>query len=196
MSADRQTLLVYAAEAVRYEALDISEAQDAAVREFVSLLPKGAEVLDLGAGPGIQASAMAEAGLRVTCWDASPEFVAAARARGLNSDVRLFAELEAENAYDGIFASFSLLHAPRADFPGHLARIARALRPGGLFFLGLKLGEGEMRDRLGRFYTYFTETELRAALDGAGFTIISAVSDRGRGLDGSRSDYILILAHG
>ena len=37
-----------------------------------------------------------------------------------------FDELEVQGVYDGIWANFSLLHAPKSEFPGHLARIRRA----------------------------------------------------------------------
>lgn len=73
-----------------------------------------------------------------------------------------------------MWASFSLLHAPRAAFPGHLARIFRALRPDGAFYVGLKGGSGEHRDALGRFYAHFGLEELRALLSAAGFERIDA----------------------
>ena len=46
----------------------------------------------------------------------------------------------------GFGASYSLLHAPRAEMPRHLAAIARALRPDGVLSLTLKEGQGEARD--------------------------------------------------
>ena len=65
---------------------------------------------------------------------------------GVRIDARLarFDELDAVARYDGIWANFSLLHAPRAEMPGNLARISRALRPGGWLHLGLKLGQGDL----------------------------------------------------
>ena len=59
-------------------------------------------------------------------------------------------EIDGEDLYDGIWANFSLLHAPRAAFPLHLMALKRAIKPGGLLHLGMKLGEGEGRDGLGR----------------------------------------------
>jgi hypothetical protein len=46
-------------------------------------------------------------------------------------------------AFDGIWASFSLLHTPKAEHSRHIGAMARALRPGGYLYLGMKLGEGE-----------------------------------------------------
>ena len=106
-----------------------------------------------------------------------------------------FDDLDAHARYDGIWASFSLLHAPRADMPRHLAAIARALKPGGLLGLSLKEGTGEGRDRLGRFYTFYTEDDLRALLADVGLTIRDVTRGEGRGLDGSASTWISVLAH-
>jgi SAM-dependent methyltransferase len=47
------------------------------------------------------------------------------------------------DAFDGIWASFSMLHTPKAEHRTHVAAMARALRPGGYLYLGMKLGEGE-----------------------------------------------------
>lgn len=196
MSADSETLGVYAREAETYADLPSTPQESGALDTFMGMLPTGASVLDLGCGPGLHAARMAAAGYRLTCWDASPEFIAAARSRGLDAELREFGELEADAAFDGVWASFSLLHAPKAEFPGHLARIRRALVPDGVLFLGLKLGEGERRDRLGRFYAYFSEQELCDALASAGFRIASVKTGAGRGLDGSVAPFILIHAHG
>ena len=97
-------------------------------------------------------------------------------------------------AYDGVWASFSLLHAPKADFPHHLAAIHTALRPSGTLYLGLKLGAGEHRDTLGRFYAYYEEPELRDLLAQAGFADISSTSGEGAGLAGTVDCFILLTA--
>ena len=112
---------------------------------------------------------MRDAGLDAEAWDATPAMVHHARERhGIEARLARFEDLDAENLYDGIWANFSLLHAPRAALPGHLAAIAHALRPGGRLHLGMKTGEGEGRDALGRFYAYYRVEELRGLLRAAG----------------------------
>lgn len=196
MSADEKTVRVYTEQAETYADLPLAEAQTRALEAFLGYLPAGSRVLDLGAGPGLQAETVLKAGHDVEAWDATPAFVAAAKARGVPARCALFADLDAEETYDGIIASFSLLHAPRAEFPGHLARIARALRAGGILYLGLKLGTGEERDALGRFYVYYSEAELRRHLGDAGFRLAEVSLGTGKGLDGKAHPFILILAHG
>lgn len=48
---------------------------------------------------------------------------------GITTRQARFDEITATAAYDGIWANFSLLHAPRAAFPGHLARLHRRCAP-------------------------------------------------------------------
>ena len=68
------------------------------------------------------------------------------------------------------------------------------MRPGGIFFLGMKLGRGEIRDDLGRFYSLYSEAELRAALADAGFSVTEAVTGEGAGLAGTVDAFVLITA--
>lgn len=193
--ADPDTVAVYAAQIEDYKALGVNAIHARAVSRFLRDLPEGAEVLDLGCGPGHHAVEMMKAGCRVTAIDATPAFVEVARAAGVDAKCRTFNELDEDGAFDGVWASFSLLHTPRADLPRHLGSIHRALRPGGGLFLGMKLGEGEGRDALGRFYSYHSEAEFRSHLAAVGFIIDAVISGVGKGLAGTEDPYILIHAH-
>ncbi|MCA0918840.1 class I SAM-dependent methyltransferase [Pseudooceanicola nanhaiensis] len=183
--ADRQTLDVYDSQTARYAARAQGEpSESAALQAMIDALPPGARVLDLGCGPGHFSAAMARAGLSPDPVDASAEMVAhAAREYGLLARQATFADLVAEAAYDAVWANFSLLHAPKAEFPGHLARIRRALKAGGLLHLGMKMGEGEARDALGRFYAYYGEEELAELVIAAGFAVTGTKTGTGTGLD-------------
>ena len=52
MSADRETLAVYAERAEDYANLVQSEGAGKDLKAFIAALPPGAHVLDLGCGPG------------------------------------------------------------------------------------------------------------------------------------------------
>lgn len=193
MSVDRETLQVYGARATDYARMTREQADDPRLAAFIAGLPDGAQVLDLGCGPGIAAAEMARHGLHVTAIDATPEMVAeAGRQPGVAARCMTFDEISGDALYDGIWASFSLLHAPRADMSRHLAALARTLRPGGAFWIGMKTGTGTHRDSLGRLYTYYTEDELRGLLRDAGFTPVQSWTGADPGLDGEVAPWIMI----
>jgi SAM-dependent methyltransferase len=130
---DPQTLRWYDAEAGAYAARPRGTAFRE-LGEFLHRLPVGGAVLELGCGGGQDAEEMVRRGYQVTPTDGSPGLAAQAEAR-LGRPVRVmrFDELEAEAAYDGVWANACLLHVPIEELPAILARIWRALRPGGVF---------------------------------------------------------------
>ncbi len=196
MSVDKETLGVYGARAQDYAAITGDLVGDKHLAIFIAAMPPGARVLDIGCGPGRAAGQMAAAGLHADAIDAAPEMVAMAAAQpGVTAGQATFDEIAGEALYDGIWANFSLLHAPRAAFLGHLNAIRRALKPGGLFHIGMKTGEGEGRDALGRFYTYYTEQDLRALLTAAGLIPGNSWTGRDTGLAGTSDEWSIIHAH-
>ncbi|MEM9436947.1 MAG: class I SAM-dependent methyltransferase [Pseudomonadota bacterium] len=191
--SDKKTLAAYATRVEEYRSLVEAEPADSLVA-FADALPKGARVLDFGCGPGHAARYLAERGFESHAWDASPEMIATAEAPGVAARVAVFDDLTEVAAYDGIYASFSLLHAPRADFPRYMAAIATALKAAGVLHLGMKTGTGEKRDSLGRFYAYFTREELLAEMDTNGLSAVWEQPGEQAGLDGTMAPYILIRA--
>jgi 2-polyprenyl-3-methyl-5-hydroxy-6-metoxy-1,4-benzoquinol methylase len=196
--SDDETLKVYAAQARDYAAkTDAINAGDPLLAEFIAAVRPDGHVLDLGCGPGASAEVMARAGLRVTATDATAEMVELAAQRpGVTARLATFDEIDGADIFDGIWANFSLLHAPRADLPRHLGSLHRAIKPGGRFHIVMKTGTGSHRDQIGRQYTYVTPKELRGLLTDAGFSIVSEAAGRGIGLDGTPADWIALAANG
>ncbi len=191
---DRQTLEAYRRRAGDYADRFATDAADPGLDAFMAALPLPAHVLDFGCGPGHAAAQMRDAGHAVDALDASPEMAAEARSRfGLKVRVADFDVPLAAAAYDGVWANFSLLHAPKADFPRHLAALHKALKSGGILHLGMKLGTGETRDRFGRFYAWYRREELTGLLEAAGFETVDETEGHGAGLEGTVSPMILIL---
>jgi SAM-dependent methyltransferase len=196
--ADKETLRVYDAKAADYAKLiDSDTTENPYLERFIARLPTGGRVLDLGCGPGLAATRMANAGLQVDAMDGSAEMVAmAAQHDGVTAWQATFDQITGTDIYDGIWANFCLLHASKEAMPHHLAAMVTALKPGGAFHIGMKLGSGSQRDAIGRLYSYYSEPELIALLGAAGLT--AGETDHGRtvGLDGTEADWIVVAAHG
>jgi trans-aconitate methyltransferase len=149
----------------------------------------GERVLDLGCGDGRLTEALVAAGCAVVGVDASPEQVAAARARGLDARVGDGQALDFRGEFDAVFSNAALhwMKEPRRVLEG----VWRALRPAGRFVgeFGARgnvamvsaavaralRGRGLRFEELDPWY-YPAADEYRSALEGAGFEVESLVT--------------------
>ncbi|MBX2823922.1 MAG: class I SAM-dependent methyltransferase [Gammaproteobacteria bacterium] len=190
---DKQTIAVYNKQTEEYANLAQNSVVSQELKEFISLIKPGGHVLDLGCGPAMDSAFMRDQGLTVDPVDASTEMVKLANSKfDIGARVARFEDITEIDAYDGIWANYSLLHATADSFPTILAALYRALRPGGWLHIGMKSGTGSQRDRLGRFYTYYTEEDLQAVLTATGFTIGSTKTGSTRGLAGDVEPWIMM----
>jgi SAM-dependent methyltransferase len=192
---DPKTIATYSKRASEYLKLNTGARHDPVFQAFLDALPPAADILDLGCGPGTTAAQMMAAGHNVLGLDPTPEFIEIARSKGVPTKLGTFDDVTELAAFDAIWANFSLLHATKTDFRRHLAALHRALRPSGLLHLGMKLGSGQARDTLGRFYAYYSDAELTVLLTEAGFTAITRQFGEDLGLAGDVEPWIVITAH-
>lgn len=91
----------------------------------------GERILDAGCGDGYVTERIAASGARTLGIDASPDMVAATRARGLDADVHDLTALPFDGEFDAVFSNsvFQWIPNPAAAAAG----ISRALKPGGRF---------------------------------------------------------------
>ncbi|MDB5680579.1 MAG: SAM-dependent methyltransferase [Sphingomonas bacterium] len=195
LAHDQATLDFYAEEAPVYVATGKGGASRW-LAGFMQKLPAGARILELGCGGGTDAEAMIAHGFEVEPTDGTPALVARAEER-LRRPVRVmrFDELSADGTYDAVWANASLLHVPHPALPGVLAKVFRALKPGGLHFANYKAGGTAGRDRLGRYFNYLDRPALMQAYFSSGpWELESVIDYTGGGYEGGQGLWLATTA--
>jgi SAM-dependent methyltransferase len=192
---DEATLRFYTDEAQVYSARG-RDGPSQRLNLLLDRLKPGARVLELGCGDGRDSEAMLARGFDVHPTDGSEAMARQAEVRlGHPVCTMRFDELAAREAYDGIWANASLLHAPRSALLDILARIFAALKPGGIHVATFKAGSAEGRDGLGRYFNYLSAAEAQAAYRGsADWEILSIQSYTGGDYEGGRRPWIAVTA--
>jgi SAM-dependent methyltransferase len=150
---------------------------------FASLLPAGALVLDLGAGPGFDAAELRKRGFEAVSVDLSRGMLRAGvhefPGPRVQSDLRRLPFPSC--SVHAVWANASLLHLSKAEASLALREIRRMLRPSGVLHVSVKRGSGTEweSERYGRprWFQYWSEPELDAALRAAGFDVNAAWVD-------------------
>ena len=159
-----QTLAYYDENARTFSDSTVNVEFSSMHERFEALPSPGARILDFGCGSGRDAKHFADAGYQVTATDGSAKLCRLARTHtGLPVRHELFQDLADVEAYDAIWACSSILHLPKRELPDVLAKMARAVMPGGVIYTSFKLGSFEgMRN--GRYFTDLTEPAFRELL--------------------------------
>jgi len=151
----------------------------------LELIPPGAEVLELGCGAGIPMTAALADGRRLTGVDISATQVGLARR---NVPAATFRQADMTtldfpaSSFDAVVAFYSLTHVPRDEHGALLERIARWLRPGGVFVASMGVDDdpgGVEQDWLGvdMYFSHFGAKKNRRLVERAGLRIESAQID-------------------
>lgn len=137
--------------------------------KFIEYL-QGKKILDFGCGSGRDTKYFLDAGFDVEAIDGSIELCkSASEYTGINVKHMLFQELDAKEAYDGIWACASILHLPKSEIKAVIAKMVAALVDSGIIYMSFKYGNFE-GERNGRYFTDMTEdsvTELFTGITGA-----------------------------
>ena len=151
-------------------------------QEFIRRLPAGSRILDCGCGPGMDTECFSHLGYSVTAIDLSDRFIELTRIRVPSASIRKMDMRHLafpESSFDGLWASFSLLHVHARDIESTLCGFKSVLRPAGLFFAAVHRGaktdwvktiiSGMERDT---YVQEWLQSDIEAAVKKAGFTIL------------------------
>ncbi|MEQ1494949.1 MAG: class I SAM-dependent methyltransferase [Novosphingobium sp.] len=194
-SFDPVTLNFYATEAPDYHA-NSAAGINGDLPAFLDRLAPGALILELGCGGGRDAADMVNQGFAIDPTDGVPAMAAIAEQRlGMAIRVMRFDELNAVAQYDAVYASYSLLHVPRAGLANVLRRIWTALKPGGWHMATYKSGGTEGRDNLDRYFNYLSHDQAEAFYREAGeWDCLELTHGEGPGYQGRRSPWVNVIA--
>ncbi|WP_433967310.1 class I SAM-dependent methyltransferase [Tunturiibacter gelidiferens] len=142
------------------------------LRALFKTLKPGSRVVDIGAGSGRDLKAMLLGGFDPIGLDGSPVLAKMAEEfSGVRCLVMRFEDLAFENQFDGAWACASLLHLPKKVLPSVLKRLRSALKSDASFYISMILGVGEESLPDGRFFAFYSQSELHAILEKSGFSI-------------------------
>ena len=152
---------------------EINDDLRAWIDKTLSRIPKGARILEIGSGFGRDADYIERAGYNIIRSDAAKGFVDLLRKAGHKAYVLNALTEPLGGPYAMVFADAVFLHFTPAQLAIVLSKANRAMPPGGVLACSLKLGDGDSwaTGRFGapRFFHYWQEPALTAALRAAGF---------------------------
>jgi len=157
---------------------------------FIELLPVGSCVCDIGCGPGFDTAILRQYGFKGIGLDRSWGMMQAGR---IEHDMDLpFVQVDmrqlplGKTAVDALWVCASLLHLPREDVAPTLLNFARILKPGGILYLSVKMGDdakwmpNPYKDDLPRFFNYWLPETLDPLLAQSGLEIIDGWENQGK----------------
>lgn len=156
------------------------------VDAFLSLLPKGSSILDVGCGGGYKTNYMIEKGFKAEGIDFSEGMIRDAKTKFTNINFEVFDIYDFDQytkKFDAIFCQAVLLHIPRKKIVEVLKKMKSKINDGGLLYIAVKekklngveeeiKKENDYGYEYERFFSYYTLYELRKYFKDVGIEII------------------------
>ncbi|MBD3156007.1 MAG: methyltransferase domain-containing protein [Candidatus Aenigmarchaeota archaeon] len=172
------------------------------IDKFLELLPENSKILDVGCGPGQFTKYFLELGYEVEGIDTSKEMIKIAKNK-IKKDIFKIMDLRdldyPDKSFDGIFASFSLIHIPKKELGLVLNEFHRVLKSDGIIYISVYEGEGgvivdePLKEGAKIFLKLFREGELKKILLVSGFNLID-FSKKSVEIKGSLGpDYLFVI---
>ena len=166
-------------------------------------IPKGANILDLGCGPGHNIETILERDntCNITGIDLSAELINIAKKKHpycnfLHHDIRL---ITSNTKYDVVIASFCIVHLSKTETAALISVISDILPKNGSLYLSFMEGdysnfESTSFTKNQIFFTYYPAADIIEILNGCGITLYQLEKEDYREQDGSITTDIFIFA--
>lgn len=156
------------------------------IDDFLKLIGKGGKILDAGCGPGVDVVYIASKGFDVIGIDLSEKILEIAKRKNpriyfQKADIR---KLNFKpNTFDGIIASFSLIHIPKKDVNKTVDNFYKLLKPRGVIYIGIQEGQSReiflaepLKPDEKIFLNIISAKEIKEILTKAGFIVLDEFS--------------------
>ena len=194
MTLDQQTIDFYNLKSSEYSSWSFNHEKNDLLLKFLDNIQEKSNILDLGCGAGHDSLIFAEKGFSVTALDASKNLLSEipfhSNIKIMNSD---FVNFRTKSKYTGIWSSFSLQHIPKKYLQNTLKFLLKSLNKQGVFYIGIHEGSKEVRDNLGRFYSFYKENEILAILEIVGLQLFDLIKDKSESYDGEEINIMHIF---
>jgi SAM-dependent methyltransferase len=142
--------------------------------------PQHPHILEIGCGDGRDAKELVQLTPFYKGFDISEELIKLARQHVPSGNFEVADAVSYEypsDTYDVVFAFASLLHLDQAEVSTVLARVCEALKPGGIFYISLKLAPAYKQevknDKYGQRMFYFYNPAIIKELAGTQYEVVS-----------------------
>ena len=185
MKFDQKTIDFYNLKSLEYSTWSSKHRKDEILIKFTDMLPKKSKILDLGCGAGHDSIYFVSKEFSVTALDASQNILETIPKHPnieiINSD---FVSFDNKMKFSGIWSSFSLQHIKKKYLFSTLTFLEKCLFQKGIFYIGIHEGNNEVRDSLGRYYSYYEKDEILENSNKACFRLISFIRNKSKSYDG------------
>lgn len=156
------TINYYDTHAAQYfahtHAADLASSWD----RFLSYIPRGGRIIDIGSGSGRDMKYFSSKGYQTEGLDASAAMCQrAAQYTGLPVTHSEMQDWRPRHLYDGIWLCASLLHLTENEILKFMQTACQALTAAGIVFISAKQGIPTGYDQEGRYFTDFSEEMIR-----------------------------------
>ena len=194
MKFDKKTIEFYNTNAQKYSSYSYEHEKGELYQKFLNYLPEKGSILDAGCGAGWDTNFFLSNGYFVTALDASIKLLELIENHKNLTKIECdFLNFNGETIFDGIWASFSLQHLPKNDFKPALKLLKSSLSETGFFYIGIHEGNKEIRDTLGRYYSYYGESEISGIIQSLNLKIFSLDKLESKSFDGKKINTMHLL---
>lgn len=145
--------------------------------QFVSRIPAGGQILEIGSGPGKDAGCFSDENCHYLGLDLSTGLLDVAKKA--NPDLNFVCADVCNlpfpnNIFNGVWCASTLFHIPRSKLSCAISEIVRVIKNDGTCFVTMKEGKGSLiEEATGRLFCLYQPQEFDQILAGHGLQIVT-----------------------